>query len=844
MLDEGLRSCPARYACSLEKEMLDEYTKLSVHNHFGGKNADLTLDRSVEEVASFDLAKGFEGLEKAGDAGFRLLAQTNSNHLDVAAYYLMRKKASYLGIELLPGAELNLLNWDDDKHVLHVVVALDPASNLLEFQEKLATSFKENGRFFITIEQLCEALCDRRAVLCFHGLKQDDRGLSGNPGMAQEVLSMNRYFPVAVEDNRSYHKLTLQHRIKAFLGGETLGWFDTAADISSADRQAFDALLSPTYMWAGNSFDDFFYSVLVGGSRIVREEDIVSRVSYVSRIVIDDGENVKGSEISCSQGLNCIIGPSGSGKTLLLDILKMKLKGKHITAGVSNVGNYEGLYSPTNVHLYGQDGNEISASDGFEVIEGDNLYAKVIEAYSTDTGELIAEMGLAVDYEGFTELVDTFKDGMNRYLRGVADFDAARSAAADALAQVKSAALFVAANDIERADTIAYNRAPGDDAAIAELNLKIKSCADGLEDAKKHFNGLMKIAETNGLPDGLRDRLAKLRDEFLAELVVRKTDLESARFARQFEKGKKDLLFSAVQSYNQKVSGQYHQLNEKKQLIIDKLSVLAEKLISAKKTDLSLEVPTLLKGDVKESFGLVAESDIARLSIKEIDLNVGDEAAMRKLLPSHVRSRPAKGSQQARASSFSFPIDLSSEESVKGMLGVLHGAGVADGLVLDLPLADVASYAIELRDEDGEYRRLETYSAGMLSKIYVSYFLDKAIQNAGSNTILLYDQPEMNMEKEFLLKTLGDKLRELRKVHQIFVATHEPLLVVNADANEIILASNEKKVDAPNCIRYENRSFVGAHGKRDLIEGVARLIDGGTDAVKHRSGVYEGMIRR
>ena len=84
----------------------------------------------------------------------------------------------------------------------------------------------------------------------------------------------------------------------------------------------------------------------------------------------------------------------------------------------------------------------------------------------------------------------------------------------------------------------------------------------------------------------------------------------------------------------------------------------------------------------------------------------------------------------------------------------------------------------------------------------------------------------------------------MRKTHQIFVATHEPLLVVNADANEIILANNDKRIDATNCISYENRSFVGAHGKRELVESVASLIDGGTDAVKRRSTIYEGMVHR
>ena len=65
---------------------------------------------------------------------------------------------------------------------------------------------------------------------------------------------------------------------------------------------------------------------------------------------------------------------------------------------------------------------------------------------------------------------------------------------------------------------------------------------------------------------------------------------------------------------------------------------------------------------------------------------------------------------------------------------------------------------------------------------------------------------------------------------------------MNADANELILATNEKKVGQGNRVRYENRSFVGVHGKTDAVEEVANLIDGGTKAVRHRSDVYEGMI--
>lgn len=537
-----------------------------------------------------------------------------------------------------------------------------------------------------------------------------------------------------------------------------------------------------------------------------------------------------------------MIGPSGSGKTLLMDILNMKLKGKHLTAGISNIGDYSGLYDLSQVHLYGPDGKEIVESDHFEVIEGENLYNKVIKAYSTEKGELVKDMGLGIDSQGFTDLVARFTTGMNRYLRGMAKANKCRTVATGALAQVKSAALFIAANDVKSADTIDYNQDPGDGSAVAELDEKIAACADGAKKAKEHFDGLIAIVDKNGLSEGLKKQLIRLRGEFLAELAIKKLALEASRFSKQFDKDKGRLIYEAVQAYNAKVSGQYHQVNKQRQVLIDKLSELAVGLMAAKKAELILEVPTLSYTEVRGSIGLASKSDIARLSIQDIDLRIGDEGRLRDIFHNDVRVRASAG--KAKSSAFLFPIDLASETSVRSMLDVFFRSGVKDGLSMVLPLDGVATYSIELKDENGNYRPIEEYSAGMLSKIYVTYFLDRTIQNEGSNTILLYDQPESNMEKEFLLRTLGEKLKELRRVHQIFVATHEPLLVVNADANEIILATNDKRVDEANRVTYENRSFVGAHGKRELVEGVARLIDGGTDAVKRRSGIYEGMTHR
>lgn len=285
-------------------------------------------------------------------------------------------------------------------------------------------------------------------------------------------------------------------------------------------------------MWAGATFDDLFYSVLAGDCRIVRKEDIVKRVSYVARIAIDAGNGMTQSEVNCSQGLNCVIGPSGSGKTLLLDILKMKLKGKHLTAGTSNIGDYSGLYDLSQVHLYGYDGKEMDSSDGFEVIEGENLYNKVIKAYSTEKGELVKDMGLDIDSQGFTDLVARFTADMNRCLRGMVKADECRADAAGSLARAKSAALFIAANDVKSADTIDYNQDPGDSSAVAELDEKIAACVDGVKKAKEHFDGLIAIADKNGLSEGLKKQLIRLRDDFFCRACNKEARFGSIAFLK------------------------------------------------------------------------------------------------------------------------------------------------------------------------------------------------------------------------------------------------------------------------------------------------------------------------
>ena len=108
----------------------------------------------------------------------------------------------------------------------------------------------------------------------------------------------------------------------------------------------------------------------------------------------------------------------------------------------------------------------------------------------------------------------------------------------------------------------------------------------------------------------------------------------------------------------------------------------------------------------------------------------------------------------------------------------------------------------------------------------------------------MFDQPENNLEKRFILSDLAKKIDELRNHYQVFITTHEPLLVVNSDSNNIIQAINKKSaVSKSNNIEYNKLSFVKeSKTKNEMVEKIAELVDGSHEAVKERDRIYGGML--
>lgn len=120
-------------------------------------------------------------------------------------------------------------------------------------------------------------------------------------------------------------------------------------------------------------------------------------------------------------------------------------------------------------------------------------------------------------------------------------------------------------------------------------------------------------------------------------------------------------------------------------------------------------------------------------------------------------------------------------------------------------------------------------TGGTLGEQALAYY--KFITNTDAkDKIILIDQPEDNISVPGIMKKLIDYLNKLRDKKQIIFVTHNPLLVINLDVDNVIYLKRQgDKIECKSgCLESES-----------IIEYVEENLDGGKEALKKRLKVYE-----
>lgn len=124
-----------------------------------------------------------------------------------------------------------------------------------------------------------------------------------------------------------------------------------------------------------------------------------------------------------------------------------------------------------------------------------------------------------------------------------------------------------------------------------------------------------------------------------------------------------------------------------------------------------------------------------------------------------------------------------------------------------------------------ELENINKMSPGTQTNILMEYIVSK-----DTKIPLLIDQPEDNIDNETIYTKLTNWFRKLKCKRQVIVVTHDANIVINADAENVIIAAKE----TGNQFVYQ----YGALEYNDILNRISIILDGGIEAVERRLKKY------
>lgn len=146
----------------------------------------------------------------------------------------------------------------------------------------------------------------------------------------------------------------------------------------------------------------------------------------------------------------------------------------------------------------------------------------------------------------------------------------------------------------------------------------------------------------------------------------------------------------------------------------------------------------------------------------------------------------------------------------------------------------IADSKIKLGYPNQEKMSIEEISPGDASKIYID-FKFKTDFKAGGFNVEVFDQPENDVDKEFIYKTLLSQINDLKMEKQVIISSHDPLIVIIGDSNRILKATKKGIV-----ISHKSYSLEDYSENTPITTLVSRFVDGDELALKQRYELYKG----
>jgi len=763
---------------------------LHIHTPLGTPTKKNYNDITSEEFVDSIIKLYDEASNKIGMISF-----TDHNKINSEVYNLFREKSD---IAIIPGVEIDVFLTQEDKDSKHIIFYFDEneLNHIDELKLLIESYLDEHKKAHFEDFVMYLIHNKKKFVVSPHAFKQGKRGID-NEWADEESAAKGKsrfsglFFPFWEAGGKSDIWKAID-----FLKEHSRDDENQQAVIAFSDSADFDKLKK--YIENPNQYFlclNSFKGLLLAGSdlsRIIynREERPRSNPSekIKSVIVSNNLKPLKTDnkvEIELSDRLNVIVGGRGKGKSALLGAIVSGIDESKIDTGRisfvkkfhAQIKNFNGTYmtSDTKIEYLSQSYiNQLFDNDKQNKIE--EFFKKEFSDNDSISNGISNILAIVENSERYEVIEDI------NVLDDLKNLICINSKTSDMRIQEKRVRMISF-----HVDDVGYER------KIKKILPSDKEIWD--ENLEKIFYEfictlLENIARTN------YRRLESIR---FAQLVKKKIDMQKKKRSQEDKK---------------KVEGRLHIEQKLKYLYAKELERMRQ-INKLYEVDISM---TKIKIQYQEYKG-EGENRIffASVSNKEHPVEYARRMIIEAINKSKVKNLEKMNNEEL------FGLYATSNEFERKTKENIEFSDLINMISSLEKLRAQIIHRIIYKNAEG-YRDLHKTSPGMQTSVIMEYVL-----HSDSTTTLLIDQPEDNIDNEARYAQLTKWIKKQKYNRQIILVTHDANIVINGDAECVIIAnhSGERFNYEYGALEYDN-----------ILDKAAVILDGGKIAIHRRMDKY------
>lgn len=176
---------------------------------------------------------------------------------------------------------------------------------------------------------------------------------------------------------------------------------------------------------------------------------------------------------------------------------------------------------------------------------------------------------------------------------------------------------------------------------------------------------------------------------------------------------------------------------------------------------------------------------------------------------------------------------------------------ILENLITDININDVSDYLKEyiayienfslefnINNKEGQsssamYKPVGTLSLGQKVVAMLSFILGYSEYSKDYRPLII-DQPEDNLDNQYIYKNLVKQLRSIKEKRQVIIATHNATIVTNAKADQVCIMCSDNQHGWIETTGYPGETRIKNH--------IINYLEGGKESFLHKISIYEDAL--